>query len=227
MQSLYLGLVKVKSCLVLSDSLCPHGLYSPWKFPGQDTGVSWLSLPQRIFPTQGSNPGLLHCMQIFYQLSHKGSPRILEWIAYHFSSRSSWPRDRNSVSYIAGGFFTNWTIREDQSIGLKKYSNFTPRYITMKTENTWPHKNLHTNVHNSSFFKCRKVVLTQMSKLRYIYTMEYYSVIKKNEIAIYASTWMNFENVILNERNQTQKSHAVWLHEYENVQNRQIHRDTK
>ena len=80
---------------------------------------------------------------------------------------------------------------------------------------------------NSSFFKCQKVVLTQMSKLRYIYTMKYYSVIKKDEVAIYASTWMNFENVMLNETSQTQRSHTVWFHEYENVQNRQIHRDTK
>ena len=32
-----------------------------------------------IFPTQGSNPGLLHCRQILYHLSHQGSPRILEW----------------------------------------------------------------------------------------------------------------------------------------------------
>ena len=44
-----------------------------------------LSLLQRIFPTQGSNPGLPHCRQILYQLSHKGSPRILEWAAYPFS----------------------------------------------------------------------------------------------------------------------------------------------
>ena len=32
-------------------------------------------LPQRIFPTQGSNPGLLHCKQMFYHLSHQGSPQ--------------------------------------------------------------------------------------------------------------------------------------------------------
>ena len=37
-----------------------------------------LSLLQGIFPTQVLNPGFLHCRQILYQLSHKGSPRILE-----------------------------------------------------------------------------------------------------------------------------------------------------
>ena len=61
----------------MSYSLWPHGLYSPWHFLGQNTGVSSLSLLQRIFPTQGSNPGLPHCGWILYQLSHKGSPRIL------------------------------------------------------------------------------------------------------------------------------------------------------
>ena len=39
----------------------PHGLYSPLNSPGQNTGVGSLSLLQGIFPTQGSNPGLLHC----------------------------------------------------------------------------------------------------------------------------------------------------------------------
>ena len=52
----------------------PHGLYSPWNSPGHNIGVGSLSLLQGIFPTQGSNPGLLHCRQILYQLSHKGSP---------------------------------------------------------------------------------------------------------------------------------------------------------
>ena len=49
-----------------------------------------LSLLQGIFPTWESNPGLPHCRQILYQLSHNRSPRILEWVAYPFSIRSSW-----------------------------------------------------------------------------------------------------------------------------------------
>ena len=69
---------------VVSNSLPPHGLYSPWNSPGQNTGLGSLSLLQGIFPTQGSNLGLPHCEQILYQLSHKGSPRTLEWVAYPF-----------------------------------------------------------------------------------------------------------------------------------------------
>ena len=61
------------------NSLRPHGLYSPWNSPGQNTGVGSLSLLQGIFPIQGVKPGLPHCRRILYQLSHKGSPRILEW----------------------------------------------------------------------------------------------------------------------------------------------------
>ena len=96
------------SCSVVSASLQPHGLYSRWNSPGQNTGVGSLSLFQGIFPTQGSNPGLPHCRWILYQLSHKGSPRILEWVAYPFSKGSSWPRNRTGVSCITGIFFTNW-----------------------------------------------------------------------------------------------------------------------
>ena len=58
---------------VVSDSLQPRVLYSPWNSPGQNTGVGSLSLLLGIFPTQGWNPGLLHCRQILYRLSHKGS----------------------------------------------------------------------------------------------------------------------------------------------------------
>ena len=66
--------------------LRPHGLYSPWHSPGQNTGVGSLSLLQGIFSTQGSNSGLPHCRWTLYQLSHKGRLRILEWVAYPFSS---------------------------------------------------------------------------------------------------------------------------------------------
>ena len=92
-------------CLTLCDPMdCP------WNFPGQNTGVGSLSLLQGIFPTQGLNPGLPHCRWILYQLSHKGSPRTLEWVAYPFSKGSSRPRNRTRVSCIAGGFFTNWAM---------------------------------------------------------------------------------------------------------------------
>ena len=84
--------------------------------PGQNTGVGSHSLLQGIFPTQGSNPSLPHCRWILYQLSHKESPRILEWVAYHFSRGSSWLRNQIGVSCIAGRLFTSWVIREDLHI---------------------------------------------------------------------------------------------------------------
>ena len=63
---------------VVPNSLQPHGLQStmflcPWDFPGKDTEVGCHFLLQGIFPTQGSNPGLLHCRQILYQLNYKTS----------------------------------------------------------------------------------------------------------------------------------------------------------
>ena len=76
---------------VMSNCLRPHGLYSPWNSLGQNTGVGHLFLLQRVFPIQGLNPGLLYCRWIFYQLSHKGSPRILEWVAFPFSRDLPYP----------------------------------------------------------------------------------------------------------------------------------------
>ena len=69
---------------VMSNSLRPHGLQPtrllcPWDSPGKNTGVDCHSLLQRIFPTQGSNPGLPHCRQILYHLSNRD---ILYFIPY-------------------------------------------------------------------------------------------------------------------------------------------------
>ena len=68
--------------LLMSDSLPPHGLLPtrllcPWDFPGKNAGVGSNFLLQGNFLTQGLNPGLLHCRQILYNLSHQGSPKIL------------------------------------------------------------------------------------------------------------------------------------------------------
>ena len=105
--------------------LCPeHESRSVWLFvtpwnspcnsPGQNTGVGSHSLLQRIFPTQRSNAGFPHCRWILYQLNHQESPRILEWVANPFPSRSSRPRNQTGISCIAGGFFTSWATREAQ-----------------------------------------------------------------------------------------------------------------
>ena len=107
-----------QSCLTLWD---PHGLYPaslfcPWDSPGKNTGVGCHALLQGIFPTQGPNPGLLHCRQILYRLSHQGSPRILEWVAYPLSRGTSWPRNQTLVSCIAGRLFTISATREAQWI---------------------------------------------------------------------------------------------------------------
>ena len=95
--------LKVKS-LSLVQLFATHELHSSWSYLGQNTGVGSLSLLQGIFPTQGSNPGILHCRLILYQLSHQGSPSILKWVAYPFSRRSSGLRNWTPVSCFAGGF---------------------------------------------------------------------------------------------------------------------------
>ena len=115
LQLLSIVILKVKvtvtqSCPTLCspmDCSSPR-LRCPWNSPGKNTGVGSCSLLQRIFPTQGLNPGLLHCRQILYYLSHQGSPRI----AYPFSKGTCWPRKQTRVSCIAGRFFTSGAIRE-------------------------------------------------------------------------------------------------------------------
>ena len=80
---------------VMSDSLLPHGLHSPWDSPGQNTGVGSLSLLQGIFPTQGSNLGLLHCRWILCQPSHKGSPK------YSIAVKKKKKKERGRCLFIA------------------------------------------------------------------------------------------------------------------------------
>ena len=53
-------------------------LLHPWDFPGKITRVGCHFLLQVIFPTQGSNPGLLHCKQTLYHLSHKGASQDMD-----------------------------------------------------------------------------------------------------------------------------------------------------
>ena len=77
---------KSKSCLVVSDSVTPWTTRSMEFFPGQNTGVSNCSLLQGIFPTEESNPGIPHCRQILYQISHQRSP----FFSPHTNTHTKW-----------------------------------------------------------------------------------------------------------------------------------------
>ena len=138
-----LHLVKVESegesHWIVSDSLRPNGLYSSWNSPGQNNGVDNLSFIQGIIPTQGLNPGLPQCRWFLYQLSHLGTPRILEWVVCPFSSGSSQPRNQTGVSCTAGGFFTNWAIRE----ALVNVQFSSVRFSSVVFDSLRPHKPQH------------------------------------------------------------------------------------
>ena len=109
---------RIESHSIMYNSLQPHGLSSPWNSLGQNTGVDSLSLLQEIFPTQESNPGLPHCRQTLYQLSHKGSPRILEWVAYAFSRRSSQPRNWTRTPALQ-----HWILKTVLKKNVKYFGN--------------------------------------------------------------------------------------------------------
>ena len=97
-------------------------LYSPWNSPGQNTEVGSLSLLQGIFPTQGLNPGLLHCRQIHYQLSHNGSPGFIQTDNYF--PNTSWCFENVLFSIT-------WCNTETLNISdfIRIYVYFSPGYM--------------------------------------------------------------------------------------------------
>ena len=124
------GAVRSSKKSVLSDSLRPHGLYSPWNAPGQNAGGGSPSLLQGVFPTQGLNPSLPHRRQIPYQLSHKRNRRILEWVACPFSSGSSWPRNwTGSPALQAGSLLPELPGKHSRSKGFYLFNSCIEYWI--------------------------------------------------------------------------------------------------
>ena len=76
-------------------------LLCPWDFPGKSTGVGCHFLLQRIFLTQGSNPGLPHCRQTLYPLSHQGSQINISYYIF-ISCQSEWLLSKNLQTINAG-----------------------------------------------------------------------------------------------------------------------------
>ena len=163
-------------CSVVSNSLRPNGLYSPWNSSGQNTEVGRFSLLQGIFPTQGLNAGLLHCRWTLYQLSHKHPNQLLccesrsvvstlcDPMDYSLPGSSvhgvlqarilEWvaipfsrgPRNRTGDSCTAGGFFTNWATRE-VSLPINSFSLKLCKHGLM-----FPIKNPECHTHQNSSF---------------------------------------------------------------------------
>ena len=90
-------------------------------------GKNWNGLPQPplgglLHP--GIKQGLLYCRWILYRLRHRGSSRILEWVAYPFSRGTYQPRNQTRVSCIAGRFFTSSATREAHKTRISR-NNFS------------------------------------------------------------------------------------------------------
>ena len=147
--------------LPISSHLCCRGCQGPASMPTAPTGsaskLQWREVGEKVQVTQLCptpcnpmdytiygilqarilDPGLPHCRQILYQLSHKGGPRIPEWAACPFSRGSSWPRNQTGISCIAGWFFINWAIGEAPLQSLNTYKN--DRISRLLFLSIWPY----------------------------------------------------------------------------------------
>ena len=184
--------------------LQPTRLLCPWGSPGKNTGVGCHAFLQGIFPTQGWNLGLLPCKRILYCLSHQGSPRILEWVAYPFSRGSSPHRNSLLAELLGKPIHTLWP------------STYFPRHIAHPFHSLkyiCSPKGIYWNVHSSictdgSQFKTPRCLLIE-NKL-----FQSHTATKKEESVFHITTWINLTNLILSERGKTQRIQMTLFHLY-------------
>ena len=100
-------------CPTLCNPMQPKRLLCPWDFPGENTGVGCHFLLQEIFPTWGSNPGLPHCRQTLYRLSHQGShnPQVINPILYSLLEPTAPPTMTGSTKVH---WKEHWTQSQEQ-----------------------------------------------------------------------------------------------------------------
>ena len=96
-------------------------LLCPWDFPGKNTGVGCHFLLQKIFPTQGLNPGLPYCRQTLYRLSHQGSPTAKLQLSFIWRAKDSIPWRHNLswfplfICFVSSPLslpYANWASQE-------------------------------------------------------------------------------------------------------------------
>ena len=92
-----------QACLTLCD---------PMDSPGKNTGVDYHFLLQGIFPTQGSNPGLPHCRQMLYSLSHQGSLSVFKFCGCNHHLQWFWsPQNKVSHCFHCFLIYLSWSDR--------------------------------------------------------------------------------------------------------------------
>ena len=153
----------------MSDSSQPHGLYSPWNSPGQNTGVGSLSLLQGIFLTQKSNWGLLQCRQLLYQLSYQGTSLKTLFLTFWGSRKARiWENTIGLRIYKAQKLLTSpWlvTFKGSQS-QFETFINFS---MYKQACHILDHKigHLHCFILCFMFIKCFHIVSLDSHKCKY------------------------------------------------------------
>ena len=115
--------IESESCSVMSDSLWPHGLYSPWNSPGQNTGVGSLSFLQGIFPTQGSNPGLIHVKEtpvegFCFCLKWRNDVRFVYCLKLtHMQTKSAKCMTQQFLRHWSSDSGRQWSLKNKEKLG--------------------------------------------------------------------------------------------------------------
>ena len=135
----------------------PPGFSVRGNSPGKNTGVGCHALLQGIFPTQGSNPGLLHCRQILYWLCHQGTLNELmnRWIRASLSMEFSRPKYWSGLLFPSPGDLPDLGIKPGfpilQADFLPSETPGKPQIISsvqfshsVMSHSLWPHGLQHT-----------------------------------------------------------------------------------
>ena len=140
-------------------------------------------------------------------------------------------RERISVSLLGGMQTGAATLENSMEVPQKiknritlRPSNCTTRHLSMGYRCAVSKGHMYPHVYNSTVNNSQSMERAQMSidgwmdkkDVVYIYTMEYYLAIKKNEILPFATTWMELEGIMLSEISQ-RKTKIIWLHSYEDL----------
>ena len=108
------------------------------------------------------------------------------------------------------------------------HSNSSPRYTAKRNENICPHKNMYMNFHTKEVERLQCLPTDKrINKMWHIHAMDNYSDIKKMVVLIYATTWMNLENIMLSDRSQSQNITYSMIPLIRNIQNIQNNKSTE